>query len=316
MKKTLIALAVLSASGYAMAQSAVSISGVLRIGIKSYDGNTAITPDQGSGNQVNFNVTEDLGGGLKAGARAQLRFDMSNGNNNGGTNTSTALAGLRPAGDSNDRLFQVLHVGVGGGFGEVRLGRIGFNQLWGHNPWGSNGANVNVSGTTGATEDGQWMYLSPSIMGLKLEIGGALKANTAGASNSLALLATYAAGPVSVTALTEKVSSGTRGSGFGASYDAGIAKVNVIWARDKDSAGVRVRDGFSVSGSVPMGATTLKLGFRNMGTGTSNAESPALGDKTSFGIDYALSKRTIAEANIYKGKGMSNNVWVGLRHSY
>jgi len=316
MKKTLIALAVLSASGYAMAQSAVSISGVLRIGIKSTGGVTSVTPDQGSGNQVNFNVTEDLGGGLKANARAQLRFDMSNGNNNAST---IGQDPTKSTADSNDRLFQVLHVGVGGGFGEVRLGRIGFNQLWGYNPWGSNGAHVNVSATGGATEDGQWMYLSPSIMGLKVEVGGSLSENNknersatgtlnASGDNSLAFLVSYNAGPVSATVLTEKVYTGTRTSGFGGSYDAGVAKVNVIWARDKNSAGVRTIDGFSVSGSVPMGATTLKAGFLNGSTGVA--------DKTSLGVDYALSKRTIAEANVYKSKGGSNNVWVGVRHSY
>jgi hypothetical protein len=324
MKKSLIALAILSVSGYAVAQSAVSISGGLRIGIKSHNGNTAITPDQGSGNVINFNIAEDLGGGMRASARTQLRFDMSNGANNATTNTTAGLAGVRPAGDSNDRLFQVMHVGLGGGFGEVQLGRIGFNQLWGHNPFGSNGANVNISGTGGATEDGQFRYISPSIMGLKIELGGALKANTANANdkNSNALLVSYGAGPLSATFVTEKVASGVRMDGLGASYNAGFATLHAIWARDKNVNKTTAREGYSISGAVPLGAVTLKAGYRNMsGTTTSNADAPtgggaAVGDKTSFGIDYALSKRTTAEANLYKAKGVKGNTWIGVRHSF
>lgn len=71
MKKTLIALAVLAASGAAMAQ--VTVTGKLAMGYKAFKaGNNAGTETSGLGvdtSEIYFTATEDLGGGQKVEAR-------------------------------------------------------------------------------------------------------------------------------------------------------------------------------------------------------------------------------------------------------
>ncbi len=75
MKKTLIALAVLTVSGASFAQSSVQIDGVMDVGLTSidYKGNkvSGIANNGSSTSQINFRGTEDLGGGLKVGIPEQ-----------------------------------------------------------------------------------------------------------------------------------------------------------------------------------------------------------------------------------------------------
>ncbi|MEN9384131.1 MAG: hypothetical protein RI959_1433 [Pseudomonadota bacterium] len=302
MKKTLIALAAL-ASTAVFAQSSVTIDGAFRVGfVGDKAGVNSIGDDQSSGNNLNFKVVEDLGGGLKANARAQLRYRIANGDN---TNTT----------GTNDALFHLAHVGLSGAFGAVDIGRIGFDQVWGYQMNGSsNGSNVNVSGTGGATEDGQWRYTAPAfVTGLKIQVGGAMKANTAGAKDSNHFLVTYAAGNFAATAVSERVQNGNEYLGVGASYNFGVAKVNVIYADEQTAAGVNVINGYALSATVPMDAFTFKVGFRDSESGAANTDT----SKTSFGVDYALSKRTVAEANTYKVKGdAKQSYFVGVRHSF
>jgi hypothetical protein len=324
MKKTLIALAVVAASGAAFAQSTATIDGAFRIGYKSDAASLkSITPDQGSGNAINVKVTEDLGGGLKATAMTQLRFDASNG------------ALRNESGVTGDKAgFHLAAVGIEGGFGGVQFGRIGFDQVWGFNPFGSNGAHVNPTTYAGATQNGQFRYTSPSFNGFKAVLGGALKANTNGTAGSNAdsthVLLTYANGPVSVAYVSEKVVglapaalatsptaaataavvNGVKISSFGASYDLGVAKLMLISGNQKDAVnGTELAKGTSVSASIPFGAFTGKVGYLNDQLSTK--------DKTSVGVDYALSKRTTLEANTYKVKGDANQTyWAGVRHSF
>ncbi len=311
MKKSLIALAVLAASGAAFAQSTATISGSFRIGYHAdANGVKSIYDDQSSGNTINFAVTEDLGGGLKFVGKTQLRYRPYNGDN---TNTTGVASTPAKAGTTaTDALFHLANIGLTGGFGTVEFGRIGFDQMWGYNPFGSNGAHVNVSGTGGATEDGQWRYTTPTFVpGLKVSFGGAQKANTASTvGDSSQFLIAYANGPLSASVVSEEVSSGTKYTAFGASYDLGVAKVMMISATDKNTAGTKTADGQSFSVTAPMGAVLLKAGMLN-------DKMAANKDKTSFGVDYALSKRTTLEANTYKVKGdAKQSYWMGVRHAF
>jgi hypothetical protein len=299
MKKTLIALATLAAVGTTFAQSSVTINGSFRAGFGSNAaGVKSITDDQSSGNTVNFRIVEDLGGGLKFSGHSQLRYRIANGDN-----TNTQATG-------SDSLFHLAYIGVSGAFGDMQVGRIGFDQMWGYNPFGSNAAHVNVSATGGATEDGQWRYTAPTfVKGLKVSLGGALKANTTGAKDSSQFLVTYANGPIAATVVSEKVSSGTKYTAIGASYDLGMAKVMLISANDKNTAGTKTTDGLSFSVTAPLGPVLLKAGFKDDKLGTA--------DKTAFGVDYALSKRTTLEANAYKTKGdAKQSFWLGARHAF
>jgi predicted porin len=114
MKKTLIALAVASAvPALAQAQTSVTLSGNLKTGLAQ----TNISNNGGSGMQMTdgssrfvISGTEDLGGGLKATFQIDTRFRPDE--------AKSAAASLAAVADG------ATWVGVAGGFGQVRLGRI------------------------------------------------------------------------------------------------------------------------------------------------------------------------------------------------
>lgn len=275
----------------------------MRIGLKNNDAGTTVSPDQSSGNHVNVRVLEDLGGGLAFTGHSQLRYDASHGAFNNASGATNDKAG-----------FHLAYFGLKGNFGHVQAGRIGLDQVWGYNPFGSNGAHLNVSGTGGATENGQIRYTSPAFSGFNVVLAATQKGNVTGAANNGSqFLVNYANGPLAATVVSEKVTAGTKYTGFGASYDLGVAKLMFLSATDKNTAGAKTADGQAVSMTVPMGSFVLKAGFKN-------DKMAANQDKTSIGVDYALSKRTVLELNTYKTKNETTvtgqNTWAGVRHAF
>lgn len=115
MKKSLIALAVLAASGASFAQSSVTIYGLVDAayahdsGNNGYASNNRIISGGVDTSRFGFKGSEDLGGGLKA------NFKLEN-----GFNVDTGAAGT--AGLSFNRYA---YVGFSGGFGEVKIGKTG-----------------------------------------------------------------------------------------------------------------------------------------------------------------------------------------------
>jgi predicted porin len=124
MKKSLIALAVLAASGVASAQSTVTLYGLVDGYLGSVKEKTTVNGvstserqtkiDSGGFNTSRFGLrgSEDLGGGLKANFLLESGFNLDTGAvpNNGPTNTSV--------------FSRQSWVGVSGAFGEVKLGKM------------------------------------------------------------------------------------------------------------------------------------------------------------------------------------------------
>lgn len=110
MKKHLLALAILSAFNAAHAQSSVTLYGVADAAIERVKGATGVTrlsSGQQQGSRWGLRGTEDLGGGMNA------QFVLEAGINlDAGT-----------AGQSGRAFGRQSFVGLGGGFGTVRLGR-------------------------------------------------------------------------------------------------------------------------------------------------------------------------------------------------
>lgn len=123
MKKSLIALAVLAASGAAMAQSTVTLYGLVDANFGSFKTNTAVGVgptatvqnlrqtkiDAGglNGNRWGMRIKEDLGGGMSAIANLESGFNIDTG--------ASAQGGL---------LFgRRANVGVAAGFGTLVIGR-------------------------------------------------------------------------------------------------------------------------------------------------------------------------------------------------
>ena len=129
MKKSLIALAVLAASGVASAQSTVTLYGLADVylgstKVKSTVGGVSTSlrqtvVDSGGFNTSRFGMkgSEDLGGGLKANFLLEAGYDISTGAANNYTNPFTKQT-------SNAIFGRQSWVGLSGGFGEVKLGKM------------------------------------------------------------------------------------------------------------------------------------------------------------------------------------------------
>ncbi|MDO9200708.1 MAG: porin, partial [Hydrogenophaga sp.] len=108
MKKSLIAIAVLTVAGAASAQSSLNLYGVADVWVgKTKNGDTQLGSGGLAGSRLGFKGTEDLGGGLKAHFNLEQAISLDT-----GANVEAGSAFSRQA-----------NVGLSGGFGTVKLGR-------------------------------------------------------------------------------------------------------------------------------------------------------------------------------------------------
>jgi predicted porin len=135
MKKTLIALAVLTVSGASFAQSSVQIDGVMDAGFQSinYKGNTVngVAGNGSTTSQINFRGTEDLGGGLKANFRVETDWSTVSNMANAGMAASANVKSPSDTINGNGGTFGngEIRVGLAGNFGAVNVGAVNYNSL-------------------------------------------------------------------------------------------------------------------------------------------------------------------------------------------
>jgi predicted porin len=275
MKKSLIALAVLAASGAAMAQSSVTIYGTLDVGYGKLKGGLAglnntgyVTPISQSStalantfarsdlttNNIGFRGVEDLGGGLNAFFNLQT----------GGLDLSTGSNALAFSRESN--------VGLTGGFGTFKMGRAvstmcaaGCSYDYNYISNGSGFALVGLSAASikaSSRRSNQIEWTSPTMNGFTARVSTIMKGdaiedstfavdstNTKAvgraiglnykAQNTFAL--NYANGPVRAVYVSEGAatdSTATRTATFAAAeYDFGMAKVLVTSTTNGNKGG-------------------------------------------------------------------------------
>ena len=180
MKKSLIALAVLAASGAAMAQSSVTLFGVVDATIRYTDGANGnrwqLTNSGYNSSRLGFRGTEDLGGGLSASfwLEAGVANDSGAGSSTS-TNNQASGTGSAPTGSQGLTFNRRSTVSLAGSWGELRLGRDFVPYFWNttiFDPFGTNGVGA-VSNMT--------------LAGLGIFSGGSLNTTAAGirASNSI-----------------------------------------------------------------------------------------------------------------------------------
>lgn len=347
MKKSLIALAVLAASGASMAQSSVQLYGI----VDAYVGTTKDTVKSATAQQQTvvgsgglkssrwgMKGSEDLGGGLTAGFKLEQRFKSDDG----------SLDGVNFKGESS--------VNLSGHFGTVALGRMGtpYDDLRAKtNPI----ADTNISPVQDTIKtakadytdktDNTIAYVSPTFGGFSGSAAVSLgenKTNVADASNHSSLKLQYANGPLLVgygfqkeetqlTAGSPAVATGqTEGKTYNllaASYDFGVAKlVGGYQALELKSAGVKTGD----SDSLYFGVQAPVASNINVFFGFANSKYDAVTgtDYKSTGYtlaaNYVLSKRTdayVGYKNIKKEDdttgadlGKITTLAVGIRHAF
>jgi Gram-negative porin len=294
MKKTLLALAVVAASGAAFAQSA-TLSGNFTYGYASSKvagvSTAGLTTDTAA---IALVATEDLGGGLKATAKVSLGGMMRDG-----------------AGTGEDA-----SVTLSGGFGAVSMGAVesddGLSRARPGPAWGLDGkvhgsnSNIDyVSYTSPQLAPGLTAGVSYVDRAATTGSGGGGTTGAAGAQPSITGNVTYGAGPISarfdVTSWTRQgaadVTSNTNKNRFRVSgnYNLGVAKVGLGYSSFKRTTGTTVKA--VVAGvSASFGATDLGLVYETY----DNAGVKTKG--FSLGATYNLSKRTAVVAGLRQWK--------------
>jgi len=349
MKKSLIALAVLAASGAAMAQSSVTLFGVVdatyAYGSGSVANKSQLTNSGYNSSRLGFRGVEDLGGGLSA--SFWLEAGLNNDNGTGGvTNTNNQAATSTGGGLVFNRRSTV---SLNGGFGEVRLGRDYTPQFWNltvFDPFGTNGVgttqtqNSNLGGPTNTRASNAIGYFLPGNLGgfygqAQYYLGENLS-NTANKKdgNGLAARVGYANGPINVALAASQtkylVAGNIKSWNLGGQYDLGVAKILAHYNQDKISGGADGK-GFLIGGLVPVGAGEVRLAYSTYKIDTVGADPRA--NKLALGYVHNLSKRTALYAtyahvsnkngsaqslngSVTAAGDNSNGYDFGIRHSF
>jgi predicted porin len=331
MKKSLIALAVLAASGAAMAQSSVTLFGVVdatyAYGSGSIANRSSLTNSGYNSSRLGFRGVEDLGGGLSA--SFWLEAGLNNDNGTGGsTNTNNQAATSTGGGLVFNRRSTV---SLNGGFGEVRLGRDYTPQFWNKtvfDPFGTNGVGTNVIAMDETSLGGPTRTRASNSIGYFLpgNLGGFygqaqyyLGENLSNAANKkdgngLAARVGYANGPINVAlaaSQTKYLTGNIKAWNLGGQYDLGVAKILAQYDQDKVSGGADGK-GFLIGGLVPVGAGEVRLAYSTYKIETAGADPRV--NKIALGYVHNLSKRTALYAT-YAHLTNKNGAAVGLNGS-
>jgi predicted porin len=257
MNKTLIVAAISAlAAGGALAQSSYSIYGLIdaSYGKAIVDDSLKIKSDfhsggddgSGQGNsttRVGLKGSSDVGSGIKA----NFKFETGGITSNGEVN---------PGGYFFNR---AAWAGLSGAFGEVRLGRQDSVPFQTGIDFDLNGASNGIS-SGGYANAAPWLrgrqsrslqYISPTVGGVKAQIGFVPKGNVAGAKDTLSAAVTYSTGPLSLAATAEskRTTTGTNFAAIMGSYDFKVVKLTASYADGgKDAKGVNLGISAPVAG--------------------------------------------------------------------
>lgn len=300
MKKSLIALAVLGASGFAMAQSSVTLYGVADAGI----GRIATATGNSTGMKANSAVNngnsrlgvkgvEDLGGGLQAG------FNFESGLNLGTGAADTTFW------QRNANMY------LAGGWGKFLMGRTLTPSFYGVAAWELTGtanysavANTYGFGGGPSRNNSQFTYSTPNISGFSATLGYIFKDDNGG-NAKWDLNGIYANGPIAVGLSVNKTQTQKTAWSLGGKYNFGQF---VLAASYNDAQSVR--RGFSIGGTANFGAASVTLDL------TRDTKNPVK-KYTNAVLEgkYSLSKRTFVYAD-YLRLDSTNNYGVGVRHNF
>ncbi|MFN5419092.1 MAG: porin [Burkholderiales bacterium] len=302
MKKSLVALAVLAASGAAMAQSSVTLFGIVdagyAVGNGSISDKTSLRNSGYNSSRLGFRGVEDLGGGMKAGfhLEAGVNNDDGTGAASSAVNQAQTAANVGTQGLTFNRRSVVT---LSGKMGELILGRDYTPQFWSetvYDPFGTNGVGTNIAfnkgGTTGVRSSNGIGYKSPSMGGVALwaQTWNGENASTAaktGSGNGFRI--TFDQGKFSAAVADSSLTTGAgttnKTSNMAASYDLGVAKVMAMSNKTKITGAADIK-GSVIGALVPMAGGTFRIASSQ--TEQAGKESKLM----AVGFIQPMSKRT------------------------
>jgi predicted porin len=333
MKKTLIALAAVAVTGAAFAQSTVTLSGTVDVGLeKRWSGDaTKLTSSRNGTSNWTLSGAEDLGGGLKAVFQVSTSFNVDDATS-GGLSTGTTGSAL-----GNNGMF----VGVTGGFGTLRAGRP-VNTLYGNAMFAngtkgvsSHDSNSVLAGLVANAGNSVYVnnavqYHSPRFAGFQVQFEYA-PSELANADDGMGIAVRYDGGPISAS-LTSYEGAGTAGllkpksvTQLAAAYDFGVAKAFFTY-RDDSNRASNADTGYTLGVTAPVGPGSLYVSYNSIEQAGDDGRTIIAGYK------YSLSKRTTAYVNIAnrnaawanaavvanggKANSSSTGFGVGLQHNF
>lgn len=312
MKKSLIALAVLAASGAAMAQSSVQAYGLIDL-VFHKDKGAAAALTSGGVNTSRWGLkgTEDLGGGLKANFLIEQGFAADKGTAVGGFNRQA-------------------YIGLAGGFGEVKLGKVwtAFDDIA-----GATDAvfNANVLGPLNLVFVSQGYqgnpgntiyYATPSFGGFSGAFSYSLDEAKNVSNDIYDFHVKYEQGPVFAgLAWQNDKSSGIKYTRLNGSYDFGAVKLLASYGYVNPTGANNETKEWSVGADIPLGSNLIA----SVGYGSSKTDGEAKRSTVlSAGLAYLMSKRTMvyagfadANATAETNRGAPGSRFgVGLQHKF
>ncbi len=327
MKKTVIALAVLSAAGVASAQTTVTMSGNIKGGIAATDySGTAATSGRGlsvadGSSRLLIGGSEDLGGGMFAIFQFDTRMRVDDNGGNGAVPTSAVSSQL-----ATGNTF----LGLRGGFGTFQFGKLDSHYCLGSDSHGTRATAlqasscgllgfVNGSGAAQAIANASRStnmirYTTPNMGGFQAIVGYStafqstegLLANDKGDARHLQV--GYSGGPISVgaslwSAQNEVQSAGQAGQTVTANFNFGIGTVGLTYdvskVRGASSTPWNKRTVVSVPVTFRLGAGTLLGTYSKAGDVKNTATVQNSGATLlSVGYEFPLSKRTSIGVNL------------------
>lgn len=346
MKKTLIALAAVAASSAALAQSSVTLFGIVDVNVRNVSEKlngvknapasfTSMSQDGTASSRLGVRGVEDLGGGMSASFWLEGALQPD-------TGTAAGLSFQRRS-----------TVSVSGGFGEVRLGRDYTPTFWNHtvyDPFGTNGvgASTNIYAGTATTglnsvsattvrSNNLISYFTPNLSGFQAQLSYGFKETNLNSSGSdyQGVRVTYTAGPLSAAVATASEACLASGANcatadisrtnVGVAYDFGFIKPMFQYTTSKDKSIDIKLTNLMVGLTAPVGPGLVKASY--VRTEGKSPVGDADGSQFAVGYEYGLSKRTALYGNLASLKadaGLLNatqelkrtSFEVGVRHSF
>lgn len=301
----------------AFAQSSIAITGVFDAGYQAISHTDATKKWSGINNngtntsRLDFQGTEDLGGGLKASFWGELDINpvRSTTTNQSATATATAFTGTPFTGQQ--------FVAIAGGFGDLKIGQpnspaldigggvmqpfgtalgSGYSGTWGRmgTQAADSGINSFVGGSTGriVRHEKTAVYTTPVFNGLKAQIEFSAKNGNSGTVTSndngyQSLSATYNNGPLNVAALTATAKAGTNAAvgTAGSASAAGVASLQANQDVKWNMLGANYTMG-AVTGYV--GFTTTKSSQTAAATDAVTAIKGEDSKSSNIGVKYVM----------------------------
>jgi predicted porin len=303
-----VAAIALLAAGSALAQSSVTLYGRVNTSIEDQSVNGVKTKVMNNNaSRLGFTGVEDLGGGLKAFFLLEHRFASDTG--------ATSAANFY-AGDSL--------LGLSGGFGTVRLGRITSEAYY------ATGDYIGmINHDTGTSADALYAYLgdNKNTIAYNVDVGAlSLYASTSagegrpGVDRVIDLAARYDLGAL-------KFGFGYQDQGDAdqfavrVSYAVGAAILGAYVQRDQNVYGSGDRTTYRLTGMYVVGAGEFHGSYGSAGDYSNTNDSAA--SQITLGYNYNLSKRTKVYGYVNKISADNNsylpdsrNIALGVRHNF